>query len=408
MKIPGPIASDLGRNPPWLFGVACLVLNGAGFIAATPFLLRRAGIAVPEIAALTALLSIPNFCFFLWTPIVEIGLSRRHWFMVLNVAYALFETLALLQPLPSNLRWFIVLVFIGDLAGFAQIGIFGPLVRDTVPEPIRGQVAGWMQAGQFVSLAGSGLIIWIAEHYSRMALAMSVGAMGMIPIAAMWRIHEPPRSQSMSLREQFQAIGRDLRSGFQLRSVREGLVIFTSPMSAATLVYLFSGIAVDYHVSARTTAFVSAAGGSIAGSIGAICGGRFVGRIGATLSYPLAGIAVGLCGSAMMLGPFSPATYAMGSMIYIGMAGCCGAASIALMVELTAGAGHSSSTWFATLWAATNLPQGYMAWLDGQGYKHFGPRGMLAVDILGNALPAVLFLAYLRNARAAQDKAITA
>lgn len=77
------------------------------------------------------------------------------------------------------------------------------------------------------------------------------------------------------------------------------------------------------------------------------------------------------------------------------------------MVELTADAGHSASTWFATLWAATNLPQGYMAWLDGHGYKHFGPRGMLAVDILGNALPALLFLAYLRNARAVQDNNIT-
>jgi hypothetical protein len=69
------------------------------------------------------------------------------------------------------------------------------------------------------------------------------------------------------------------------------------------------------------------------------------------------------------------------------------------MIELTADAGHAASTWFATLWAATNLPWIYMRWADGQGYKHFGPRGMLGVDALGNALPAFLFLVYLRNLR---------
>jgi hypothetical protein len=106
-----------------------------------------------------------------------------------------------------------------------------------------------------------------------------------------------------------------------------------------------------------------------------------------------------------MLGSFSPATYAIGSTVYVGFAGCCGAASIALMVELTADAGHSASTWFAMLYAATNLPQSYMSWLNGQGYKHFGPRGMLAVDAVGNALPALLFLAYLRKTRYAKAKA---
>lgn len=52
----------------------------------------------------------------------------------------------------------------------------------------------------------------------------------------------------------------------------------------------------------------------------------------------------------------------------------CGAGFIALAIELTAGTGHAASTWFATLWA------------DGWGYRYFGPRGMLAVDALGNAV----------------------
>jgi hypothetical protein len=48
-----------------------------------------------------------------------------------------------------------------------------------------------------------------------------------------------------------------------------------------------------------------------------------------------------------------------------------------------------------------------MQWADGRGYQHFGPRGMLAVDALGNAAPALLFLVYLKRGRAAAEGADT-
>jgi hypothetical protein len=237
----------------------------------------------------------------------------------------------------------------------------------------------------------------VAEHDTGAGLALAVAAVGLVPILAMWRIQEPERPAKIPAVEQFRAIGCDLRIGFRLRSIREGLVILASPMSCVALVYLFSGISTDYQVTARTTAFLSGAGWSVAGAVGAILGGRLVSRISAEYAYPLAGVAAAVCGAVMMISRIAPSTYTVGSTVYVGIAGFCGAGFLALIVDLTADAGHASSTWFAALWAMGNLPVTYMQWVDGQGYKQFGPRGMLAFDAMGNAVPALLFLVYLRR-----------
>lgn len=387
------------QNPPWLFGFANFLLSGNGLNAALPFILRQAGMSVPDIAGTTALLLIPSFSFFLWTPVVEVGLARRHWFMLLNAIFAGFQILAFLQPLPAHRTAFTVLYFIANIAGFGQIGIFGPLVRDTVPEEKRGEAAGWMVAGGLLSAVGAGLFVWVSEHYGRSGLSLTVAAAALIPVLTMWRIHEPPRPPQPGLGEQLRAVGRDLKAGFRTRSVKEGLVIFASPMSSVPMIYLFSGIATDYHVSAGSTAFLSGTGWSLASAAGALAGGRLVTRIGPRYAYPLSGIAAGLAAAAMTLGALTPGNYTVWSMVYVCLAGFCGAGFLALTIELTAGAGHAASTWFAALWAMANLPITYMQWVDGQGYRMFGPRGMLGFDALGNAIPAVFFLFYLRLRR---------
>ena len=98
-----------------------------------------------------------------------------------------------------------------------------------------------------------------------------------------------------------------------------------------------------------------------------------------------------------MLSPFIPVVWSAGSVSYVAIGGICGAAGVALMLESSAGAGHAASTWFAVSWSVSNLPWTYMQWIDGCGYKFSGPRGMFALDALGNALPAIVFLAYLRR-----------
>jgi hypothetical protein len=47
--------------------------------------------------------------------------------------------------------------------------------------------------------------------------------------------------------------------------------------------------------------------------------------------------------------------------------------------------------------AAANGAIVYMTWADGQGYKHFGIRGLLLTDGLASLISGTLLLLLLRN-----------
>jgi predicted MFS family arabinose efflux permease len=64
------------------------------------------------------------------------------------------------------------------------------------------------------------------------------------------------------------------------------------------------------------------------------------------------------------------------------------------------GAAHNSAvacTQLGLFSASTNLAIVYMTWADGQGYKHFGMRGLLLTDSFAGMASAVLLLVLLWN-----------
>jgi len=70
----------IGReNPPWLFGILSIPYGTFNAILVTliPFLLRKHGVSPDRIANVIAISSIPNVWYFLWSPVVDIGLPRR-------------------------------------------------------------------------------------------------------------------------------------------------------------------------------------------------------------------------------------------------------------------------------------------------------------------------------------------
>src|SRR5579885_2266985 len=76
--------------PPWLFFV--LILPGGiygGFTTTPlPFLLGKAGVPVEKIANIGSLLYIPNVLYFLWAPLVDMRLRRKHWLVFTSFASA--------------------------------------------------------------------------------------------------------------------------------------------------------------------------------------------------------------------------------------------------------------------------------------------------------------------------------
>src|SRR5580658_11026579 len=69
------------ENPPWLFGILAMAYGGVNAITTLliPFLLRRRGVPVNQIADVVAVSYIPNAWYFLWSPVVDLGMLRRTW-----------------------------------------------------------------------------------------------------------------------------------------------------------------------------------------------------------------------------------------------------------------------------------------------------------------------------------------
>ena len=97
-----------GPPAPWLFGITALPYGVSnGFVAtAMPYLLRNAGLSVDRIAEISALVSTPTIWYFLWAPLVDIGLRRRTWLILMAALSAACLWAALLLPLPSHVAAF--------------------------------------------------------------------------------------------------------------------------------------------------------------------------------------------------------------------------------------------------------------------------------------------------------------
>jgi MFS transporter, PAT family, beta-lactamase induction signal transducer AmpG len=98
-----------------------------------------------------------------------------------------------------------------------------------------------------------------------------------------------------------------------------------------------------------------------------------------------------------MLSPLTQPVFAAGVSLYLFTQGLVYAAYSALLLELIGAGGRSAATRFTLYNAAGNAPVAYMTWVDGQGYKRFGPRGLLGTDALSNLVSAAIFLFLIRR-----------
>ena len=94
----------------------------------------------------------------------------------------------------------------------------------------------------------------------------------------------------------------------------------------------------------------------------------------------------------VLIAPLKPATYVAGAAAYAITTGFSYAAFMSLAFELLGPGAASSATQFTLFMAAVNVPIVYMLRFDGLGHAHYGVRGMLAVDAIGNAVFGIVFL----------------
>lgn len=389
-----------GRCPPaWIVGMATLPFGlVVGFtITALPFLLTNAGIPLDRVATVSALVMSPTFWGFLLNPLLDVGLSRRAYFFLAAFFAAVFMAVALWLLSPAHLGIAAALLLMSDLCIVLFAGASGGWTAEFVPERLRGSVGGWTNVANLGGGAvGSLLVMDLAKRYPvrPLGLGLSVAI-----VVGLWPALLFPAARRSHFRVK-QVFTQAMRATWQACKRRECLVgfsLFLAPASSVAAINLFSGMGKDFHTSANTVIAVTGAGCAISASAGSLLGGWVSGRLPRGYIYLGAGIAAAACALGMAFAARTPSVYSWGVLLYNGVAGIAYAAFTALGLQLTGNDCPVAATQLGMFAAATNGAISYMTWLDGQGYRLGGARGLLLTDALASAATAIPLLFLVRR-----------
>lgn len=379
---------------PWLFAVGAMpygVFNGV-IALALPYLLRRHGVSVAQIASTLAAAQLPAMWYFLWAPLIDMRFRRRTWVMMLSVASAVCATTALWLDLATRIGLVTALLVVGSALNQPISSALGGLAAIVVPEPLRSRTAGLGQGGMLAggALAG-GLAVWLGQHWSDRFVALVIGVLVAVPAFALLAVDEPRRAPS-SARHRASEAWREVMSTLKRRDVWLAFLLFLSPAGAGALILLLPAVAVDYHASPGIVIWVVAVGGGLCAAGGAVVGGFVCERIDRWLVYPGVGVVVALIAGLAAIAPRTVGVYVAAAASYGFITGLSYAAFMALTLDLLGSAAAAAGTRFTLFVAATNVPLVYTVWLDGLAHDRFGLRGMLWADAAANGIAGVLLL----------------
>ncbi len=366
-------------------------ITGAVTAGLMPYLLRKYGIPVDKIADIMAIALIPTIWSFLWSPLADAGLRRRTWILAAALGSALSAATAILG-IHGPVAVLTGLLFLSQaMAGLISCSC-GALLT-AMPEGLRGKTSGWYQGGNLgAGTIGGGVVIWLADRASLPVVAATIAIGVTLPALAAFLIDEPV-PVAAPVGELMLALFRDLGELFRSRRTWLGLVFFLSPVGTAAIGNLISGVGQDYKAPGNEVAIVTGLAGGLLSALGCFIGGIVADKMNRMAAYALAGVFATIFGAWLMLAPHTPFTYAGGYLGYSLAAGFAYAVYTALVLDVVGKGRRAAAVMYSTLNATGNASIAYMVWLDGVGYKHWGARGMMGVDMLANGGGAVvLFL----------------
>jgi len=372
------------ENAPPLFAV--LVLPYAFTTSATtllmPYLLRKYGMSVDQIANIVVVANLPSIWSFFWSPLADVGLARRTWVIFSALGAGLAGGAAILgvhgSPAVLTALLFLMNAFSGLLSSAC-----GALLT-AMPIALRGRSAGWYQGGNTGGAAiGGGLFIWLADHASLPSVAAVIFAAMVLPALTAFLIKDLPPVRR-AIRPQIAGLAHDMGESFRSRRTWIGLVFLLSPVGSAAIGNLISGMGQDYYASGNEVLWVTGIGGGLLSALGCLIGGVVADKIGRMFAYALAGGMAALFGVYLGFASATPFTYAAGYSGYAISAGFAYAVFTAMVLDILGRRKHAAASGYAVLNSAGNLPIVYMTWLDGLGYQRWGARGLMVTDAAAN------------------------
>ena len=410
--MPVPHAAVASRVfAPWLAGMLYSA-SGAmnGFVAvALATLLTAHGVSNARESEIVFVVLAPSYLSFLLTPLVDCGVSRRVWAMLLAVAgvVCLGTSVLLVGPAAASgghgnvANLLMVTLFFGYFATQMYSSTIGGIVSNLIPLAQQSAAGAWLNVAYLgaTGLCGS-LSVWELQHFSLRAAALLVPLPILLSAAPLLvTAHEGriPRRVAETMRQ----LGRDLLSTARQRSYLFALLVFMVPSATFAMQNLFGGIGRDFGASDNLTGFVSGIGLAVACIVGSALGGPLSNRFDRRLLF-IAPAMVAAAASLFMVATLhvgwrTVPVFVAGVCFYNVMAGINYTATSALVFQIVGRDNPLSATQYSISIAACNVAIAGAVALDGRGStlpgRWSGAAGELLVDaLLSLVLGAVVLL----------------
>ncbi len=384
-----------------------------GFVAvALATLLTGHGVSNAREATITAIILTPSYLSFLLTPLVDCGMSRRTWAMLLALAGAIcLGSGVLLTPAASangghgpGANLLIVLLLLGYLCTQMYSSTIGGMVPNLVERSRQSAASAWLNVAYLGLTGACGYLSVLEIRHLPLRLAACVIPLPILlsasPLLFTAKEDRIPKRVGTAMRE----LGRNLLLSAKQRSYWFALLVFIVPSATFAMQNLFGGIGRDFGVSDDRTAFISGVVLAVACIAGAALGGPLSNRYDRRLLFIAPAMVAGL-GSLAMIGllnrGIAPATvFLAGVIFYNVMAGINYTATSALVFQIVGRDNPLSATQYAICIAACNAAIAGAVALDGSGstlHGHWsGARGELLVDallslVLGSIVLALVY-----------------
>jgi PAT family beta-lactamase induction signal transducer AmpG len=366
---------------PWHFFVLVLPYGASfGFVSvALPYIARQHGIGVGAIGVVVAAAFAPHAPKFLWAPLVDVTWSRKGWY-ALSLALVSAGTFACMaMPIgPATLRSLTAIVVFSQV-GLTLMGMAcEAMIGHAVAPESKGRAAGWFQAGTFMGLGvGGGASIELVAHIGG-PLGGGVLGIALVACALPLLFFDEPLVERRELAGAMRGLGAELWGLARSPGGIAALFICISPIGSGAAGNLFGAIADEWHASREMVALTTGAFGGVASAVGAVSGGRLMGRGDPRTAYAVAGALTAATAIAMAIAPHAPWAYASMTLLYQALNGVAFAAFSAFAFEI-AGKG-AVATKYNVLASLANTSIAYMTRIDGAAHARWGGSGVLVAD----------------------------
>ncbi|HET9993513.1 MAG TPA: MFS transporter [Kofleriaceae bacterium] len=404
------------RTPPWLFALTGLPYGvpSAFTGVVTPYLERRAGVEVEKIAWFVTLLFVPSFCQFLYAPVVDYGMQRKHWLVTMSVLAAACLFIACQMHIPEDTNVFLAFAFLAQVFSGLIGSCNGGLMATCMTDAQRGKAGGWYNVGNVAGggLAGAAAVYMTGHGSSTTAVGGTLAAMMIVPSLAVLWIDEPLRERTGTLLAALRNLLVEVKDVMWTRAGLTGLLLCLSPVGTAALANVFSGIAQDYvqHdlaaelaklpadqaaslLDTKVSELTSLVQGPIGQgffALGALGGGLLCDRTNRRAIYLLSGVLSAIVGFAMALSPTTRTTFAVGGLAYQLVTGICYASFTAVVLETIGKDDRSAATRYSMFTAAGNVAISYVGNVDAHFMTKHGVAGVVASDATLNIAGVVV------------------